>query len=158
MKPKLYLMCGLPGSGKTKFARNFNEEKSGIVFSSDEWLIKMFGRNFPPAQFKDKQTQAREAIDKQAEKTIKQGKDVILDFGFWKREDRKKYIEKGKSWGAEVVIYYFTKDFNILLERLMRRGENLPNDALVVSEEMLLKFSEEFEPPGESETEIVIIS
>lgn len=48
--PKIYLLCGLPGSGKTTYAKQLQEQ--GVIrLSLDEELFKLFGRDFNPRDF-----------------------------------------------------------------------------------------------------------
>ena len=41
--PTVHLICGLPCSGKTTYARGLRNLDS-VVFSIDRWLITAFGR------------------------------------------------------------------------------------------------------------------
>ncbi len=41
----LYLLVGLPGSGKTTKARQLEVEASALRLTLDEWMIPFFGRN-----------------------------------------------------------------------------------------------------------------
>ena len=41
----LYLLVGLPGSGKTTKARQLEVEVSALRLTLDEWMIPLFGRN-----------------------------------------------------------------------------------------------------------------
>jgi len=140
MQSTLYLICGLPGSGKTTFSKKLQHEISGIVLSIDEWLIKKYGHDFPPEKFDEYYTYTRNLIDVEAEKLIKNGKNVILDFGFWKQQERDKYRAKGKEWGSNIVVYYLDSDSNTLLNRLSERNKNRPADALEVTNVMLKVF------------------
>ena len=36
--PRLIIVCGLPGSGKTTFARSLENRLHAIRFSADEWM------------------------------------------------------------------------------------------------------------------------
>ena len=53
-KPTLYLMVGLPGSGKTTRAKELEQEARAVRFTPDEWHIFLFGDDFgdnsPPAR------------------------------------------------------------------------------------------------------------
>ncbi|MEM8531378.1 MAG: AAA family ATPase, partial [Chloroflexota bacterium] len=41
-KPIVHLMCGLPTSGKTTFARRIATERRAIRFTLDEWMINLY--------------------------------------------------------------------------------------------------------------------
>jgi predicted kinase len=41
----LYLLVGLPGSGKTTKAKQLEVEASALRLTRDEWMIPLFGRN-----------------------------------------------------------------------------------------------------------------
>ena len=40
--PTLYLMCGLPGSGKTTAAKRLEQKASALRLTGDEWLHQLY--------------------------------------------------------------------------------------------------------------------
>jgi hypothetical protein len=42
--PTLFLMVGLPGSGKTFRARELAEERGALRLTSDDWALAIFGQ------------------------------------------------------------------------------------------------------------------
>ena len=70
---------------------------------------------------------------------------------------RRKYIKDAKKWGANPIVYYFDVDSEILFKRLSRRNMNLTKDTLIITNQMLTRFTKEFEPPAEEECKIVVI-
>ena len=143
MKPKLYLLCGLPASGKTTFANKLHQEAGATIFSIDKLMIEMF-KFKTNDEFKQRYEDTRLIIKGKTKSLIADGKSVILDFGFWKKQDREEMIQKGKSWGADVVIYYFKSDLAALHKRLDLRNKNLSeNTPLIVTHEFLDNFATE---------------
>ena len=123
MKPYSYLLCGLPGSGKTTFAQQLRTTHSAEIFSSDEWIIKLFGLNFDSDKFETYQEIAKQKILESAQKYLQQGKNIVLDFGFWKKQDRSKYIEWAVSNESIPIIYYFNISYDSLALRLDERNQ-----------------------------------
>lgn len=155
MQPQVLLLCGLPGSGKTTFARSLRYSQNIQTYSSDEWIIKLFGRNFDSEKFNEYQETARQQILEQAANDLRQGKSVALDFGFWKKQDRAHYIEWAKSQQAEPIIYFFNADHATLVSRLNKRNEEKNSSSLLVTEDMLRAFCDQFELPTPDETKVV---
>ena len=93
MNPVVYLLCGLPGSGKTTYARKLEQNKV-VRLSLDEELFKRFGRfaeNYPENEKKTK-----EILKEILCTNVRRGSPVVLDYGFWKknvRDEYKKLIE-----------------------------------------------------------------
>src|ERR1035437_49366 len=40
--PTLFLICGLPGSGKTTLAKQIEREQPALYFSEDEWMLRLY--------------------------------------------------------------------------------------------------------------------
>ena len=44
-RPTLYVMVGLPASGKSTRARQIEEERQALRLTPDEWMIPLFGHH-----------------------------------------------------------------------------------------------------------------
>src|SRR5579872_6946959 len=105
-KPTIYLICGFIGAGKTTFAKKLEEKTGAVRITKDEWSIRLIG-NDPTidgyAQWDQKIIRlSRDFAFYLAEKGI----DVIMDEGFWAKEERDELKRKIDSIGAKAVMYY----------------------------------------------------
>ena len=155
MKPTVYLLCGLPGLGKSTISHKLQKQNNAVAYSSDEWIIKLFGQEFSSEEFQKYQAVARQKILEAARTDLLQRKSIILDFGFWKQNDRTKYINWAKSLNAEPIIYFFNTDTETLIERLAKRKQKNKNKSLIVTKAMLHAFIHQFEPPTNKEAKII---
>lgn len=134
---KFNMMVGIPGSGKTTYAKDNLFTNNTVYLSSDEIRINMFG-------FED-QTHNQEVFERMQRETIealKCGFDIIYDATNLNAKRRKTIIDRVKKINGVVVnAYLMCTPINILLERNMTRPERkLPWDKL----ELLIKS---IEPP-----------
>ena len=44
----LFLMCGLPGSGKTTLAKRIERERGALRLTHDEWIARLYGTKLTP--------------------------------------------------------------------------------------------------------------
>ena len=83
----LHLMVGLPGSGKTTEAIRLEHELHALRLTTDEWHRHLFGNDFTndtkDTVHDERHTKIEELMWTTAEKVLKLGVDVILDFGCW---------------------------------------------------------------------------
>jgi predicted kinase len=86
---------------------------------------------------------------------ILESKDVILDFGFWKKADRDKYKQLVKSFKAAPLLLYFKKSNKVLLERLSERNKSNHEHEHIIDEDMFNIFLTRFEEPKD-EGEVLI--
>ena len=91
-KSTLTLMVGLPGSGKTTLAKRLEEETGAVRFTPDEWHIFLFGDDFhDPQQHQlhdSRHDRVEELMWSLGKELLQKGVSVILDFGFWAKEQR----------------------------------------------------------------------
>ena len=156
-QPKLYMICGISGSGKTFYAKKL--ERQGVVrLSIDEELWPDFFILDPLLCAEHKamlKEQAEARIKSRAANLIAAGRDVSIDMPFCKRAQRDEFRAFAREHGAAAVLVYLKAELPVLKARLAtREGKNGPN-ALPVSEEELLRYWNGFERPAPEENPIV---
>lgn len=123
----LNILIGLPGSGKTSYAKKQMINSNTIYLSSDDIRVEMFG-------FED-QTHNSEVFNEMNDRTymaLNKGYNVIYDATNLSRKRREQLIKKAKNEGNEVNAYLFCTPINIILERnLIRQERHLPYDKLI---------------------------
>ena len=154
-KATLYLIHGFIAFGKTTFAKKLAVEKDAVRFTHDEVMIERFGTNPPADKFQEYSQIVTNEIIVKAKRRLSEGNSVILDFGFWSRNERDKYKELAKSIGADCVIYSINCDIDVAKQRCLQRTAEMPDGALVIDENAFNILLQKFEPINEDEEAVV---
>ena len=87
---------------------------------------------------------------------IGEGRDVVVDFSFWRRERRDLYKRRVEQAGARWRLIYLKADPTLLRTRLDERNRRFDaNAAFPITETVLSAYLDAFEEPrGEGETVI----
>jgi predicted kinase len=145
--PVLTLICGLPCSGKTTLAASLAQQTGALWLSADEWMVRLA----PDRAAQDRLREPVEAIIlDHSMQLLARGQDVILDFGFWFREERAAVSALAKAAGAEVSFVFCDAPLEELVRRLHIRNAQ-PGSHLYISEEELRRWSQFWEPPTDEE-------
>jgi predicted kinase len=147
----LVLICGLPGSGKTTLAKRLEAERSALRLCPDEWiapLLKDLGDTAELHRLRDPIEALQWDI---ARRALALGIDVILEWGFWGREERRYYRAEADALGHAVELHYLDLPLDELWARLSKRNANLPQGTFPVSREQLEMFDGWFERPSAEE-------
>ena len=144
MNNTLYITVGLPGSGKSTYAKEFIKGKEIEYLSSDS-LRAVFGKSeedqtVTPLVFGH--------IKKKVDEFLKDGKNVMVDATSVNRKERSDYINTAKKYGAKVVAIVFKMDRQGLIDRNKKRGEQ---GGRVVPDWVIDKMLAKFEEPSYSE-------
>lgn len=156
MKPTVYLMLGLPGSGKTTFSKELRQKLNIPRLSLDEEYSKLGGDLTSTKWNTNIEAEANETIKHQIKEIVERGESVILDFCPWKKEDRHKYQEYIASTGANSHVYYLDIPIAQLKQRLELRNNNLSKNIHIVTGDMLDAFTARFDPPYGEDFELVV--
>lgn len=156
MKPTVYLMLGLPGSGKTTFSKTL-EQRLGIPrLSLDEEYSKLGGDLSSTKWDTAIETKAHKTIKRQMKHIVERGESVILDFCPWQKEDRHNYRGYIQSIGATSHLYYLKVEIDELKRRLEGRNSLSNSEAHIVTADMLNAFVTRFDPPQEEDYELAV--
>lgn len=116
-KPKLIILMGLPGAGKSYLANWLEKKHKAKVLSGEDMAVKMFGTSRCKA---GEYSLVYQTIRQQAQKLLKKGFTVVIDGTNLKYEYRKAiYEEVGRE---DTILVYLPIDDKIALERLKKRG------------------------------------
>ena len=141
--PRLIIVCGLPGSGKTTLAKRLEDRLRAIRFSTDEWM------NALSLDLYDEGRRGKiEALQwKFAQDLLVLGLTVIIEWGTWGRSERDTLRTGARALGAAVELHYLSAPVDVLFDRIRRRGmENPP-----IEREALLRWFEIFQVPTPEE-------
>jgi predicted kinase len=141
--PRLIIVCGLPGSGKTTHARLLEDRLHAIRFAPDEWMEALSLDIYDEGR--------REKIEalqwKLAQELLAVGLTVIIEWGTWGRSERDTLRLGARALGAAVELHYLSAPVDVLLDRIQRRGaENPP-----IERDQLLRWMEIFQEPTTEE-------
>ncbi|MCV9947595.1 AAA family ATPase [Rhizobium sp. BT-175] len=142
----LHLICGLPGSGKSTLARRLEEEGAGLRLSPDDWMLSLGFQLYDEAA-RSRIEQLQWAL---AQRLLANGASVILENGFWSRQERDTYRSVAVSLGAHARLHYLDVPIDELEHRIVARNQTAPAEALVDPHD-LIAWSKTFEPPTEDE-------
>jgi predicted kinase len=151
--PVLYLLCGLPGSGKTTQALRLEGERGALRLCPDQWITALYGEGIHRDRAKlDSARTPIEALQWQvAAKVLSRGINVVLENGFWSRKERQDYRARAEALGAHVELIFLDVPPDELWARLQKRNAELPPDTFHVSESDFNEWLELFEPPTADE-------
>ncbi len=152
----LYLICGLPGSGKTTLAKDLESTCMALRLCPDEWISIIIKDK------KDKKEldRLREPVEglmwDLAKKLLISDVNVILENGFWSREERLHYLRSGKQvdQNVKVILHYLDSPIENLWERIQKRNFELPEDCFHVTRDELNLWRDLFIPPDQDELKL----
>ncbi len=123
-KPVVYLLVGLPGSGKSTYARAL--ERTGVVrLSVDDELRARHGRlgkDYPAERHMSLLGPVVSDVRQQLVDLVRRGHSVVLDHGLGQRSERDEYKHLVTTLGAEWRLLCFRAARSELLRRLAVRN------------------------------------
>lgn len=153
-RPKLYIIQGFIGSGKTTYSKQLADEASAVRLNADEYCEQEFSPEELETNWDECFAKSIDALWSKAHELLKQNQDVILDFGFWTFESREHARMQAEKSNAEFIHIYLDIDDETLLSRLRKRRGEIAQSNL----ENFSTLQKSFEPPRESENATTVNS
>jgi predicted kinase len=152
----VHLVHGFVGCGKTTFSKKLATELPAVRFSSDEWMISLFGNNPDPSFFEKYAHLIHNLIWQTATQLIQNGHDVILDQGFWKKTERETYKKLAHAIGADVKLYNLVASEATIKQRVLARTAAQEYGAFIIDLNAIEVFKDRFEPVTADEQAMTI--
>ena len=149
----LHLIVGLPCSGKTTLAQKLEHELPALRLTTDEWHIRLFGQDAEEPEHDARHSLIEALLWNIASRALELGTNVILDFGFWAREEREDYRLRAKQLGASSEVHYLDVPEDELLRRLEERNSRPSQESFIISEEAMKPWIAFFQKPTPDELE-----
>ena len=146
-QPTLFVMVGLPGSGKTTLAKQLERRHDALRLTKDDWMMPLFGWG----EFEDKREVVEALLWGTGARALRLGVNVVLDYGLWARVERDEYRARAEALGARVDLRFLDVPEEELFRRLEARNRQRdPNDVPITAGQ-LREYLPRFQRPTEEE-------
>ena len=149
--PTLFLMVGLPGSGKTVRARELAAERGALQLTPDDWALALFGQEDRHQEPGGKRWLLEGRLVALAIDALRLRLSVVLDFGLWSRDERSALRWMAASVGASTEIVYLPVEREVQWSRIQNRWNHTPEQTFPMAEAELDPWREQFEVPDADE-------
>lgn len=155
---KVILICGKICCGKTTYAKKLCAETNAVLLSVDEIMLSLFDQCCGEKLHTEYEQRLKKYLLNKSLELISKDIDVILDWGFWTKNERESVKEFFKSRDIRYEMHYIDISEDEWKRRLYKRnsavsaGEHI---AYFIDENLALKFVSIFEAPHKNEIDCV---
>lgn len=157
-----HIICGSAGAGKTIYSLRLAEETGALRFTIDEWMAMLFWMDAPESGSYPWALERVERCQRQMLALCGQlrgkGVDIILDLGFFQRDQRKHVRQALLGLEMNPRLHYLDVPATVRWERISNRNVDKGGTySLEVTRDMFDFCEDLFEVPNEVELEGAVI-
>ena len=155
---KAILICGKICSGKTEYAKSLIKNNPAVLLSADEITLAIFGTD-TGAEHDSIVEKTQKYLYQKSVEIINSGTDVILDWGFWTREERREASTFFKARGIDFEWHYLDVSEELLRANLIKRNLEIETGQITFyyfENALAERFWDMFEPPAKAEIDVWI--
>ena len=155
--PKVYLICGKICSGKSTYAEQLRIQNNAVLLSTDEITLALFGQHCGD-KHDDYVERTHSYLFNKSLELIEVGINVILDWGFWMKEERDYAREFYNSRNIECEFHYIDISDETWKARLKKRNSAILTEettAYYVDDGLAQKCASIFEMPNADEIDVI---
>ncbi|MBR6747557.1 MAG: ATP-binding protein [Clostridia bacterium] len=153
---KVIAVCGRICSGKTTYAKRLQAETGAVLLSSDELMTELFDHR--EGEYHDMlAAAAHRYLHRTAVQIVHAGCDVILDWGFWRKDVREQVREYYASQGIQLQWHYVDTPDEEWKRNIAERNQKVQTGSsrdYFVDEGLLAKLLSRFEAPSRDEIDV----
>lgn len=155
---RLHLVVGPVGAGKSTFAQQLCRDHAAVWLNLDEWMVTLFRPDRPEAGvvewYVERAARCVEQIWSVARALLGSGKDVVLEIGLLRREERERFYARVDPALCALTVYVLDAPNPVRWARVERRNEEKGSTySMEVARHVFERASELWEPPDEEECE-----
>ncbi len=151
--PKVILLCGPAGAGKTTHARKL-ERLGAVRLSMDEAVWADGWRQDEPPQ--ERLAELYEGLRQAFDRALADGSDVVVDLSLADRSVRDEWRRLAGAAGVSCELLVFTAPFDVLWQRVKRRNDDEHANAVRLTESRLRLYVDGFDWPHPDEDARVV--
>ena len=147
------MTCGKLCSGKTTYAKKLQEKSKAVILSIDEIMLAVLGQ-YAGDKHDEYVARIKGYLYQKTLEIINNGLDVILDWGFWTKEERAYARKFFDSNGITNELHFIDVDDGEWRRRIENRNQEVLAHncgAYYVDEGLSEKFNAIYEKPDPSE-------
>lgn len=141
----------MAGAGKTTLAKELECSLPAVRLSPDEWIAAVL----KTPNDRPEMDRIRPAVDslqwQLGQRLLTLGTNVILEQGFWSKDERMSYLQTAKHLGSHVHLYYLDVHRDVLRDRIKKRNSKNSSDSFFVHPDEVDTWLTWFTPPDEEE-------